>query len=779
MKATLLPTAPSSLPGLLGVRAGATYIMSNPLTDDLNPQQREAVTHGDGPLLIFAGAGTGKTRVLTRRIAHLMRERGVDPWAILAVTFTNKAAGEMRERVEGLTGRGSRGMWMGTFHAMCVRLLRAEGERLGIPRDFSIYDTGDQESLMKRVAESLLLGDQDPSFKPRALLSEVSRAKNELLSSRDYEKTAADYRERTIALAYVNYQRMLAEAHALDFDDLIMRAVELLRGHEDVLGKYRERFRCILVDEYQDINFAQYTLVKQLAEDHGNITVVGDDDQSIYRWRGADVRLMLQFEKDFPGAKVVKLEQNYRSTQTILDAAYRVIRHNPHRSEKRLFSDLGAGEAICVYHALSDREEASWVANRILTARNQGESLGSFAVLFRTNAQSRLFEEAFSDEGIPYQLIGGQRFYERREIRDILAYLRVIFNPYDSVSLLRVINTPTRGIGARAIERLSGLAQASDLPLLAVALQADQHADELGRSTAAVCRFGAIMQGLIDLAAEAPAETVIREVLTRSGYEDSLKAERSAEAEGRLENVRELINAAATFAERSEDGSLASFLEHVSLVSDVDAMRDEGQLVTLMTLHAAKGLEFPSVFLVGLEEGLFPHGRSAIDPLAIEEERRLCYVGMTRAQRKLFLSHAAERMQFGEMQRNYPSRFLTEIPSELVIEEGGTLSIGGSIEAELSAMRKRMGGQLGLDLTDTLSRHPRTAAPPVQRPASPAPARPATGGSAAFKQGDRVRHAKFGRGMVVSVTADGTATVAFEGSGVKKLSLEHAKLEKL
>ncbi|MBD3177393.1 MAG: AAA family ATPase [Armatimonadia bacterium] len=753
--------------------------MPSTLTDDLNPQQREAVLHGEGPLLIFAGAGTGKTRVLTRRIAHLMSDLKVPPWAILAVTFTNKAAGEMRERVEELAGQASRGMWIGTFHAMCVRLLRAEGERIGIPRDFSIYDTGDQESLMKRVAESLLLGDQDPSFKPKALLAEVSRAKNELLPPREYERTAADHRERSIALAYVNYQQMLADAHALDFDDLIMRAVELLRQVPDVREKYQERFRHVLVDEYQDINFAQYNLVTMLAGAHRNITVVGDDDQSIYRWRGADVRLMLQFEKDFEGANVVKLEQNYRSTQTILDAAYKVIRNNPHRSEKRLFSDLGAGDPIQLYHALSDREEAAWVASRIDSGRRQGTSLGSYAVLFRTNAQSRVFEEAFTDEGIPYQLVGGQKFYDRKEIRDILAYLRVIFNPYDSVSLLRIINTPTRGIGAKAIERLQAAAEEAGSPLLAAALQADRHAERLGRSAAAVGRFGEMMQALIDSADEATADAIIREVLSRSGYEESLLAERSAEAEGRLENVRELISAAANFAERSEDGSLAAFLEHVSLVSDVDGMTDQGQLVTLMTLHAAKGLEFPTVFLVGMEESLFPHARSAADPMALEEERRLCYVGMTRAREKLLLSHAQERMQYGDMQRNLPSRFLNEIPSELLEEEGRSLSIGGTVEAELTAMERRMSGQRGLDLTTTLSRHRRPERPaPKPRPQPQSPAAPAAA-PAQVGQGDRVEHAKFGQGMVVSVSADGTATVAFEGAGVKKLSLAHAKLEKL
>lgn len=745
--------------------------MPNPLTDDLNPQQRQAVTHSEGPLLVFAGAGTGKTRVLTRRIAYLVRERAVAPWSILAVTFTNKAAGEMRERVEVLSGRQGQGMWIGTFHAMCARLLRAEGERMGIPRDFSIYDAGDQEALMKQVADSLLLNGQDPSFKPRALLAEVSRAKNELLGPRDYERTAADSRERSIAHAYAYYQRMLAESHALDFDDLIMRAVDLFREHPDVLERYRSRFRHVLVDEYQDINFAQYKLIKMLAEAHRNITVVGDDDQSIYRWRGADVRLMLQFEKDFPGATVVKLEQNYRSTQAILDAANEVIRRNSHRSEKRLFSELGHGDRIRVYHALSEREEAAWVVSRIAADAGAGHPLGSFAVLFRTNAQSRALEEAFNDAGIPYQLVGGQRFYERKEIRDIVAYLRVLTNPYDNVSLLRIINTPTRGIGARAIERLGAVAEASGLPLLGAALRAEQYAAELGRSTAAVVRFGALMQQMIDRAAEASADELIREVLIRSGYEQSLVAERSAEAEGRLENVRELISAAAVFAERSEDRSLTAFLEHVSLVSDVDAMSEQGQLVTLMTLHAAKGLEFPTVFMVGMEEGLFPHGRSTSDPLALEEERRLCYVGMTRAQRRLYLTHAAERMQFGELQRNVPSRFLSEIPQHLVAEEGRSASIEYTITAERTAAEHRAQGQL--DLTSVLSRRrpsPGLGQRQVQRSAT------SWGG---VSQGDRVQHAKFGAGMVVSVTGDGIAVIAFEGAGVKKLSLEHARLQKL
>ena len=750
--------------------------MSQDLLADLNDRQLEAVTHGDGPLLIFAGAGTGKTRVLTRRIAHLIAARGLMPWALLAVTFTNTAANEMRERVEQLTGHSARGMWVGTFHSMCVRILRTDGERIGIPRSFSIYDDSDQEALMKTVAEDLLLGDKDPSFKPRALLAEVSRCKNELLSPREYERTCADERERRVASAYVNYQRRLADARALDFDDIIMRTVELFREGPDVLERYQAKFHHVLVDEYQDINFAQYTFVRMVAEAGRSITVVGDDDQSIYRWRGADVRLMLQFERDFPSARVVKLERNYRSSQTILDAAYHVIRHNRHRAEKRLFSDLGRGEAITVYHALSEHQEAVWVAESIRAARDRGERAGSFAVLFRTNAQSRVVEEAFRDEGIAYQLVGGQRFYDRREIKDVLAYLKAILNPFDTVSLLRIVNVPTRGIGAKAVERLQQISLGTGLPLLAVTLKADEHAADLGRSTAAVGRFGTLMQDLIDLSPEFAVKDLIREVLIRTGYEGCLVAEKSADAEARLENVRELITAAETFAERSEDESLGAFLEHVSLVSDVDGMAEPDQLVTLMTLHAAKGLEFDTVFVIGMEESVFPHARSFDDDVALEEERRLCYVGMTRARKRLYLSAARQRSLYGETRYNKPSRFLMEIPGELVREEGGQGSFDRVIRDELSSLGMfAVPGQGRLDLTSVLSRRK-----PMGKPARAAGvARAAAASAGGLSPGDKVTHAQFGRGMVVGLQDNGVVTVAFERAGVKKLSLAYANLEKI
>jgi len=750
--------------------------MSQDPLSDLNERQRDAVTHGDGPLLIFAGAGTGKTRVLTRRIAHLIAERGLRPWALLAVTFTNKAASEMRERVEHLTGDSARGMWIGTFHSMCVRILRADGERIGIPRSFSIYDDSDQEALMKTVADDLLLSDKDPTFKPRALLAEVSRCKNELLSPREYERTCADERERRVASAYVNYQRRLTDARALDFDDIIMRTVELFREAPDVLERYQAKFRHVLVDEYQDINFAQYTFVRMLAEATRNITVVGDDDQSIYRWRGADVRLMLQFERDFPSARVVKLEQNYRSSQTILDGAYHVIRHNRHRAEKRLFSDLGRGDAITVYYALSEHEEAAWVAGSIRAARDEGERPGAFAVLFRTNAQSRVVEEAFRDEGIAYQLVGGQRFYDRREIKDVLAYLKAVMNPFDTVSLLRIINVPTRGIGPKAVERLQQISLGTGLPLLAATLKADEHASDLGRSMPAVGRFGELMQGLIDLSPELLVKDLIREVLIRTGYEGSLAAEKSADAETRLENVRELITAAETFAERSEDESLAAFLEHVSLVSDVDAMTEPDQLVTLMTLHSAKGLEFDTVFVIGMEESIFPHARSFDDEVALEEERRLCYVGMTRARKRLYLSAARQRALYGETRYNKPSRFLLEIPGELVTEQGGRGSFDRVISDELSALGMFAApGQGRLDLTSVLSRRRPAGKPPRAAAAS----RSHSASGAGLSPGDKVTHAQFGRGMVVSLQNNGVVTVAFERAGVKKLSLAYANLDRV
>jgi len=749
--------------------------MSNPLTDDLNPQQREAVTHGDGPLLIFAGAGTGKTRVLTRRIAHLMRERGVDPWAILAVTFTNKAAGEMRERVEGLTDRGSRGMWMGTFHAMCVRLLRAEGERLGIPRDFSIYDTGDQESLMKRVAESLLLGDQDPSFKPRALLSEVSRAKNELLSPRDYEKTAADYRERTIALAYVNYQRMLAEAHALDFDDLIMRAVELLRGHEDVLGKYRERFRCILVDEYQDINFAQYTLVKQLAEGHGNITVVGDDDQSIYRWRGADVRLMLQFEKDFPGAKVVKLEQNYRSTQNILTAANAVITKNPGRPEKRLWSEAGDGDLLVGYVADTEHDEARFVAEEIDRLSDQGASRpGEVAVFYRTNAQSRAFEEVFIRVGLPYRVVGGVKFYER------IAYLRAIANPADDVSVRRILNVPRRGIGERAEAMVEAFAAEHRIPFGEALARAAEVPGLAARSRGQIEAFVSLLDAhRAMVAAATPADQILVSVLTASGYIEALRDSDDPQDETRLENLQELVSVAGEFVAAAHavdvpaegglaagapepDDSLPAFLERIALVADSDEIPDpdpeHGGVVTLMTLHTAKGLEFPTVFLTGFEDGIFPHQRALLDKTELEEERRLAYVGITRAQRRLYLTRALVRSAYGQPQYNPPSRFIDEIPGRLM--DWRRLEVARTQWASAAASRTEQSWRSTVGFG----------------------ARPAARAVPSFSVGERVLHGTFGMGTVVATSGSGDAAKAdvdFGSQGVKRLSLKYAPLEKL
>lgn len=743
------------------------------ITQHLNKRQAEAVTYPPGPLLIFAGAGTGKTRVLTHRIAYLVGERGVSPASVLAVTFTNKAADEMRERISALIGARLSGMWVGTFHAMCSRILRIDGTAIGVPRDFTIYDAGDQETLMKRVAEGLLLDGKDPSFKPRALLAEVSRAKNELLSPREYERTAADERERRLAQAYASYQQALDRAHALDFDDLIARTVELFREKPSVLAAYQRRFRHVLVDEYQDINYAQYAFVTLLAKSHGSLTVVGDDDQSIYRWRGADVRLILQFERDFPSAHVVKLEQNYRSTQSILDGAYHVIRHNRRRADKRLFSDAGHGEPIVVYRALSEREEAAWVAAMVGSDLAQGASC---AVLARTNAQSRALEEAFTDAGIPYQLVGGLRFYDRKEIKDVVAYLKVLANPFDTVSLLRIINTPARGIGAVAVERLSSLASERAEPVLAVALAAESHSKVLGRSSAAIARFGEVMGELIALAPAVPAAELIRAVLVRSGYERALAEEHTADADTRLENVRELITAAERFAERSGESSLESFLEHVALVSDVDAMSDAGGVVSLMTLHAAKGLEFDTVFIVGMEESVFPHYRSLDDELALEEERRLCYVGMTRAKRRLCLTYATCRALFGATRSNLPSRFLTDIPPELVVEHGQHIPLRRSMDAELEAIRSRSAGQGQLDLASTLSRRGRASGTATtSQPGTPVG--PAQSGQCRHKPGERVKHPRFGVGVVVSVNGGDTVTVAFEGHGVKRLALAYARLD--
>jgi DNA helicase-2/ATP-dependent DNA helicase PcrA len=719
----------------------------------LNDPQREAVEHGDGPLLIFAGAGSGKTRVLTYRMAYLIKARGVPADRILAVTFTNKAAGEMKERIARLVGGVRWGMWVGTFHSMCARMLRDHIDRLGRTANFVVFDEADQLTLMKEVLKDLEI---NPEIMPPArVLGTISNAKNELIAARQYESTANSVYERTVGRAYTLYQQRLAENNALDFDDLIMFAVQLFEGNPDLLADYQEKFLHVLVDEFQDINFAQYRFVQMLAAKYRNLAVVGDDDQSIYAWRGADMRIILKFEQDYPDATVVKLEQNYRSTPNILDAAYHVISRNLARKEKRLWTDKAPGPPIVLYQAADEHQEAVFVANTIQELTEMGtRQYADCALLYRINAQSRVLEKVFISLSIPYRIIGGVRFYERKEIKDVLSYLRVIVNPFDSVSLRRIINTPPRGIGDVTLQHLESVARERGMDLLQVTLNA-KHLDFPPRSQEAVAAFGQIMARLLETSASASLTTLVAEIIEESGYRAWLEHEGTVQARTRLENVEELLSATQEYETQNEEGTPAGFLEQVALLTGQDELEEGVDAVPLMTLHSAKGLEFPVVFIVGMEEGLFPLQRSIESDNAneLEEERRLCYVGMTRAKEQLYLTLASHRSMYGVTRPTAPSRFLADIPEELI--SGGM------------AARPR---KVTWAAADTAAEEARQI---VTRHAGP---------DAAFKPGDRVRHEAFGEGMVISFDATGDkgrVTVAFPKQGVKKLDLDYAPLEKV
>ncbi|MBI4729742.1 MAG: UvrD-helicase domain-containing protein [Acidobacteria bacterium] len=649
----------------------------------LNPPQRDAVLHSGGPLLVVAGAGSGKTRVLTHRIAHLIRGRNVSPYAVLAITFTNKAAGEMRERVGQLVGeRLGLAMWVTTFHSACARILRKEGTRLGYSSGFSIYDDGDAERLLGFCLKELEL---DPKrFPPRQVRGAIGRAKDELVDEDAFAARAGNWFEEQVAAAYSAYQRRLRAANAMDFDDLILNVVHLFRLHDGVLEAHRDRFRHLLVDEFQDTNQAQFELVKLLASRDRNVCVVGDADQSVYAFRGADFRNVLRFEEVFPDARVLVLEQNYRSTQTILSAANAVIEHNRMRKPKSLWTDAGHGERITSYQAENEHEEAVFVAREIERLREEeGFAYGDVAVFYRTNAQSRVLEEAFTRLAVPYRVVGSLRFYERREIKDALAYLRLASNPADEVSLKRIVNVPKRGIGDQTVRTLGALAAREAVTLLA----ACERVEEAGlgpRARSAVAEFAALVRRLREMIEDGAAPgSVLEAVLEGSGMLAELEAERQVEALGRAENLRELVGVAREFAEDDPEGGVTGFLERVSLVSDADEATLEEGAVTAMTLHIAKGLEFPVVFTTGLEEGVFPHVRSLTEPDQLEEERRLCYVGITRAKRRLYLTHAWSRSLWGRTGYNPPSRFLEEIPESLVFSAGEEEEPdGGSCEEE-------------------------------------------------------------------------------------------------
>jgi DNA helicase-2/ATP-dependent DNA helicase PcrA len=733
----------------------------------LNPQQQKAVIHQGAPLLVVAGAGSGKTRVLTRRISYLMAARGVRPYEILAITFTNKAAGEMKDRVTELVGPVAKSMWVSTFHSACVRLLRQEIERLGYSSTFSIYDSADSQKLISRVMETLNLDAK--RYPPRQFQSLISNAKNELQTPYQYLSAAQNQFEIIVADVYTMYEKRLQQANALDFDDLIMKTVQVLQQFPETKARFRSRFRHILVDEYQDTNHAQYMLVKELTGTEGDgyplaeLCVVGDADQSIYGFRGATIRNILQFEVDYPNAATVLLEQNYRSTQNILNAANAVITQNESRKEKNLWSDAGAGAPLIGYVAESEYDEAEFIKNEIRHLQDMGDSNpGDTAVFYRTNAQSRIFEEIFMRAAIPYKVVGGLRFYERKEVKDLLAYLRVLANPNDEVSLRRIINFPKRGIGDRALEEVEIFANSQGISFWQALLRVSEASAVPNKAAQSISQFTSMLTALVVLVeAKTKPSVIIEAVLEQSGLLTELEASTDPQDEVRVENLKELVSASMEYEERpfeelgeDEEISLSGFLEKVSLVADADEIpdgEDHGGVVTLMTLHTAKGLEFPTVFLTGMEDGIFPHARTLDDPKEIEEERRLAYVGLTRAEKRLYISRAEYRLTFGTPKYNPGSRFLDEIPSELIEwkDETRTKSSSGS-----SGLRR-------------------------SRVATTAPPR-ATGKKSSamvLEVGQRVSHDTFGLGTVVAIAGEGDkseATINFGQYGEKRLLLRYA-----
>ncbi len=752
----------------------------------LNPQQRIAVENTEGPLLVLAGAGSGKTRVLTYRVAHLM-EKGVPAWKILAITFTNKAAKEMAERVQALTGEAGSEAWISTFHACCARILRRDIEKLGYKRQFAIYDEDDRMSVIKAVLKELNLGDKE--YPPKAVKAAISDAKNRMLSPDEWLRDAGDdFRNRKYYEAYRLYERTLRGNNALDFDDLLVKTLELLAEQPPVLEYYQNRFDYILVDEYQDTNRAQYELVRLLTGKKRNLCVVGDDDQSIYGWRGADIRNILDFEKDFPDAKVVKLEQNYRSTGNILDAANQVIAHNQGRKEKALWTQAGEGEKIALYHALDERDEAAFIAAMTRKLIAHGARAGDVAVLYRTNAQSRVLEEAFVRGGIPYHVYGGQKFYERREVKDLIAYMRALVNPDDDVSLRRIINEPKRGIGETTVEALQSYASSAEMSLMSAVLDVE-NAPLAARPKKLIGEFAELMIDLTEALYEKTASEFLEFMIDKTGYVRALEAVKSDENAVRIENIRELQGAVTEFERLNPEGGLADFLENVALVADTDSLNEGGGSVTLMTLHSAKGLEFDNVFLPGMEENIFPLARASYDDELMEEERRLAYVGITRAKKRLFLSHARSRALYNSRSANELSRFVSEIPARLLTD--GTQRGDARRVPPPSAGHgfDRSGGSgyysgRGTGAKPAAPSKPGLGIPGVQKGfggfvgSQARSAKPI----ALFRVGDRVIHRSFGRGRVVEVMGAGEeqrVRVAFDGSVEKVFSASIAPIVKV
>ena len=728
--------------------------MQEQLLVDLNSEQRRAVETTDGPLLIQAGAGSGKTKTLTHRIAYLIATNRATPYNILAVTFTNKAAKEMRARVAVLLGENADNRsfmpYMGTFHSICVRMLRQDGEHIGIPKSFVIFDESDRQAAVKQASKQLMLDEK--SFPARALSGLISSAKNELLSPAEYSGTANSPTQKAAAQVFPLYERALKEAGALDFDDLISRTVQLLKTNDDIRKKWQQQFRYIMIDEYQDTNEAQYRLVKLLVNQDRNIAVVGDDWQSIYSWRGADFRNILNFEKDYKDCVVIKLEQNYRSTKHILDAAHAIITKNQQRSDKKLWTAAGDGLPVQLLQVVSERAEGDALIRRIRNGVDTGRrKFSDYAVLYRTNAQSRSIEEAFVHYGIPYRVVGGVRFYDRKEIKDLIAYLRLIFQPEDRVSFERIVNIPARGIGAKSLQNFAEWRTTQGISLQTGLLQAMDCTALTPKAKKALFELGEMLQAMRELMFDTTVSGLIDSLLRRIDYLNYLN-DGSPQGEARVENVKELLSVAQEY----QDVGLDGFLEEVALVSDLDGADFSGDAVTLMTLHAAKGLEFPVVFMIGLEETIFPHSRALYDQSEMEEERRLCYVGMTRARQELYLTYASGRMLYGGVQHNPPSRFLSEINADFV-ESNPFGAEGGSQSLDYGYGKTR-------NLFDSDAPAPTPSDEPHYVPE--------------LNEGDGVRHPQFGMGTVLEVEGD-NATIYFRGKGTRKLNIAFAPLEKL
>ncbi|MCM1267318.1 MAG: DNA helicase PcrA [Bacteroidales bacterium] len=732
--------------------------------DTLNEQQKQAVMHTDGPVLILAGAGSGKTRVLTHRVAYLIDKAGVAPYQILAITFTNKAAGEMRERVDKIVGFGAEQIWVSTFHSTCVRILRRYIDRLGYDNHFTIYDADDQKGIMKEVCKKLQIDTK--MLRERTILNAISSAKDELISPQEYEmQNGFDYNGQKIARAYREYQETLRKNNALDFDDLIMKTVELFKTDAEVLASYQERFRYICVDEYQDTNTAQFELIRLLADRYRNLCVVGDDDQSIYKFRGANIRNILDFEQVYPEAFVVKLEQNYRSTQVVLDAANAVIKNNTGRKDKALWTDKAEGGRVHFRQFDTAYEEAEYIAGDVAKKRRKGEaSYGGCAVLYRTNAQARLLEERFIMEGIPYDVVGGTNFYARREIKDVLAYLKTIDNGRDDVAVKRIINVPRRGIGAATIVRVQEYADERNISFFDALTEADQ-ITAIGRSAGKLKPFVTMIQSFRSKQEFYSLEELVKDVLDITGYVKELEESDEEDAADRIENIDELVSKVVAYETENDEPSLSEFLEEVALVADIDRVEGDGDRVLLMTLHSAKGLEFPHVYLAGMEDGVFPSYMTikADDPMEIEEERRLAYVGITRAMEDLTLTCAKQRMIRGETQYNPISRFVREIPPLLL--DG----------APAPSKRK-----ISVSSEENYAEDSRERSFLRAKPFSPA--KPLPAGSLAYGAGDRVRHARYGEGTVLKVEPgprDSQVTVVFDEMGQKIMYAGFAKLQKI